>query len=227
MLKGQEQPEQLASLEFGYGIQIGSGDFSKRYGQHNRLHISTLYHRSNWIMGPGIDYLFGAQVKEDVLAPFRTPEGDLIGIDHTLALVDLRMRGLALRLAIKKLIGSEKQKGGFIIGLAPGWQAHWIRFQNPANNFDAIREPYRWGYDRFSAGWGMLEEIGYRYQNSNKTVQFEIAFQASHTRSKLRRNLQLDKPNFDFPPQWDHLWGLTAKWILPIFARKNPDQIYY
>ena len=95
-------------VEFGYGFQLGMADFNDRYGSHGKLEGTVLKKMGSWELGPSYEYYFGSTVKEDVLRPLRTPEGDLIGGDHQLTQVDFRLRGMLMGLRVNKEIRIKK-----------------------------------------------------------------------------------------------------------------------
>lgn len=214
-------------IEFGYGFQLGMQDFNTRYGSHGNLEGTVLKKLKSWEIGPSYEYYFGTNVKEDVLKQLRTPEGDLIGSDHQLVQVDLRLRGMLIGLKLNKELNLKNMPHSFIISIKPGLIMHWIRFQNPGNSFEPIRGIYKYGYDRFSSGWAMQENIAYRYQSQSKLINFEIELNYTHANTTIKRNIQFDRPNLGYIKQKDGLLGMKVKWILPLLKSKDPNKIYY
>lgn len=216
-------PKGLLSL--GYGYQLSLFDLNARYGGHGALHGSFGFIRGTWELGLGTEFLFGANVKEDVLAPLRAPGGELIGEDHQLAEVDLRQRGLFLGMHLGRSFRLGRQS--LVLSARAGWLAHWIRFQNPGNTFKPIQGEYRAGYDRFSSGFAIGEQLAYRYLGRNRLINFEIALQFSQAFIRLRRNIQLDDPAVKPSNRFDGLAGFQARWIIPIYSKKDPGTLYY
>lgn len=216
-------PKGLLSL--GYGYQLSLLDLSNRYGGHGTLHGSFGFIRRAWEFGLGTEFYFGAQVKEDVLAPLRDPNGELIGEDHQFAEVDLRQRGLFLGMHLGRSFRLGSQS--LVLSAKGGWLAHWIRFQNPGNTFKPIQGEYRSGYDRFSSGFAVGEQLAYRYLGRNRLINFEIALQFSQAFTRLRRNIQLDDPAVKPNDRLDGLAGFQARWIIPFYSKKDPGTLYY
>ena len=77
------------------------------------------------------------------------------------------------------------------------------------------------------AGLGLTQSLAYRYASPNRLINFEIEIGLTEACTSLRRNLQLDLPLKTFKSSSDGLFFITAKWLIPIFSRKNPDEIYY
>lgn len=213
-------------ISFGYGYQITGADLNHRYGSHGVLSLEAIKKIKSWELGMSYDYFFGSIVKEDVLAPLRTPEGDFIGSDHQLVQVDFRMRGTAIGILINKELKKINTPHAIILGLKPVWLMHWIRFQS-SGTLESINGNYRYGYDRFSSGMGLGTQIGYRYLSKNKLINFEFALHSLHANTLLRRNIQLDKPGLGHSKTSDALYGISAKWIVPIYSKANPDKIFY
>ncbi len=217
-------PKMIIGL--GYGYQKSLFDLGHRYGGHGTLQIELILKKRSWEHGLSIQYLFGNRVREDVLARLRSPEGELIGEDHQLAQVDLRQRGVLVGWFLGKTLPIHKT-GSLVMGLQPGWLVHWIRFQNPGQTFAQIRGDYRYGYDRLSAGLAFSEQLSYRYLSSNRLINFEFGLRFTQGFTKLKRNTQLDQPEISTSRRFDGLLGVQAKWILPVYGKKNPDTIYY
>jgi len=214
-----------ALLSLGYGYQLSLFDLGKRYGGHGTLHGSAGIVRGGWEAGLGAEFLFGSTVKEDVLAPLRAPGGELIGEDHQLAEVDLRQRGIFLGIHLGRSIKLGSQS--LVLSAKGGWLAHWIRFQNPGNTFIPIQGEYRAGYDRFSSGFALGEQLAYRHLAKNRLINFEIALQFSQAFTRLKRNIQLDNPEVKPINRFDGLAGLQARWIIPFYKKKDPGTLYY
>jgi len=215
-----------ALIQLGYGFQQSLFDMSPRYGAHGSLHMAMILKKNTWEYGLSVQYLFGSQVKEDVLAGLRSPGGELIGEDHQLAQVDFRLRGSLFGLVVGKSVPMQKA-GNLVIGIQPGWLIHWIRFQNNGNTFAPIRGAYRYGYDRLTAGPAISEQLAYRYLSPNRLINFELALHFTQGFTKLKRNIQLDQPNLSTSRRFDGLLGIQARWIVPVYRKKNPDTIYY
>lgn len=228
-LKGLGQSDSIgpkAWINLGLGYQFTLFDLSARYGSHGVLQGAIHLKKKAWELGPTINYIYGSVVKEDVLKSLRSVEGDLIGEDHQIAIVDLRQRGLSLGLNIAYAL---RLRDGHTVVAAvqPLWMAHWIRFQNSGNTFRPIQGIYRYGYDRLSSGLGLLQSLGYRYQSKSKLINFEVAIQLTEANTRLKRNIQLDAGYQDPGKRLDGYLGIVAKWIIPIYRSQNPDQIYY
>lgn len=216
----------VALVQFNYGYQFSLFDLADRFGNHGTIQTAVIIKKKSLEFGLHLQFLFGSQVKEDVLAKFRSSTGELIGEDHQIAQVDLRQRGLMPSISLGKSIRLNTGSN-LVFQIQPGWLMHWIRFQNSGNSFAPIRGEYRYGYDRFSAGFAVSEMLGYRYLSKNRLINFELGVQFTQGFTNLKRNTQLDQPGISTSGRLDGLFGLQAKWIIPVFKRKNADTIYY
>ena len=95
----------LFSTQFSLGRPYG--DLANRYGRQICVG-GNLEYQPNWNFlnfGFGYSYFFGSKVKEDVLAPFRTPNyGLIIGADNALAEMKLGERGHILKIYLGGII---------------------------------------------------------------------------------------------------------------------------
>jgi hypothetical protein len=214
------------NIHLGYGAQWPiASDLTKRYGQHGILSLGMHYIHKNWETGPWCYFLFGSRVKEDVLSSLRSADGELIGSDHQLAVVDLKMRGTLIGWSIGRTFRLNRESM-ILIHVQPGWLTHWIKFQNPGSTFEPIQGDYRYGYDRLSSGLAWTEGITYRYQSSNHLINFEIAALITESKSLLQRNIQFGSPGIQKNIS-SILIGLQGRWLIPVFPKKNADHIYY
>jgi len=213
-------------IQFVYGYQKCLFDLADRYGGHGVLQGAIIFTRHNWEYGINFQYLFGDVVKEDVLARLRSPDGGLIGEDHQLAQVGLRQRGMLFGISAGKAFPT-RGPASLVLSIQPGWLMHWIRFQNPGQNFAPIRGDYRYGYDRLSSGFAITEQVAYRYLSKNRLINFELGIQFTQGFTKLKRNTQFDFPEISTRQRFDGLIGIQAKWILPIYRKRDADSIYY
>ncbi|MEP7324080.1 MAG: hypothetical protein ABI761_19280 [Saprospiraceae bacterium] len=225
-LPAQDSIQPKLFVRIGYGSQSTiHSDLSKRYGQHGTLSLGINFIKHHWETGPAIGFLFGSNVREDVLASLRSADGELIGSDHQLAEVDLNMRGMMIGWSILRKIKLSTQSF-FLVGLQPVWLSHWIRFQNPGNSFEPIQGNYRYGYDRLSSGLAIEESLTYRFQSNNRLLNLELAFTAMQGNSSLRRNIQLDNPSVKKTSSSGFI-GFQARWLVPIFPAKKAEKIFY
>ena len=75
-------------FHFNLGTHLPVGDLSKRFGQDMSIGGGTeIISANNVIYGLTGHYFFGQNVKEDPIAGFRTPDGDIIGSDQALATI--------------------------------------------------------------------------------------------------------------------------------------------
>ena len=222
----QDSLSPKAIIHLGYGAQWPiSSPLSKRYGQHGSISLCIDLIKHKWETGPSIHFIFGSNVKEDVLALLRGDDGELIGSDHQIAEVNLKMRGLFIGWSIAREI-KINPRSMLVIGVQPGWLAHWIKFQNPGNTFEPIQGDYRYGYDRLSTGLAMMETFTYRYQSSNRLINFELSAMMTESTSHLKRNIQFDQPTISSTIS-SNLFGIQVKWLIPIYSAKNAEHIFY
>lgn len=223
---GQDSLQPNILIKLGYGYQLSLFDLVKRYGSQGIISGTIIKKSNRWGCGPSFQYIFGSKVKEDVLVRLRSSEGHLISEDHQLAEVDLRHRGLIFGFSVHREFNLGN--GHYLsAGIEPLWMAHWIRFQNSGNTFRPIQGKNRYGYDRMTTGWGATQSLAYRFQSSNRLVNFEIVVNLTEAITRLRRNVQFDGILKEPYRRLDGYSGIQARWIIPIYSKSDPDKIYY
>ena len=62
-----------------FGGQLPMADLNKRFGPNLVSGLSfTMKSKKNWLYGARFDYMYGRNVKEDVLKSLKTPEGYVV-----------------------------------------------------------------------------------------------------------------------------------------------------
>ena len=94
-------------VKLSYAAHMPGGDLETRFGNNFSFGAGAdlITAKGNWLFGFDYAYLFGGNVKEDVLASLRTPEGAIIGNNRGYADITLRERGFYAGAHIGKLIG--------------------------------------------------------------------------------------------------------------------------
>ena len=215
-------------FNFNFGAHLPAADMAKRFS--NDLSIGGAFERitaNNIIFGAQGHYFFGTDVKEDPLAGLRTPDGDLIGVDQSLASVVLRERGYFIGATFGKLlIFNEKKRSGLRLTGSLGWMQHKIRLQDDTQTVPLLAGEYVKGYDRLTGGPTLSEFIGWQHLGANRRSNWFVGFDlVQGFTSTLRdwdfaENRKLDGTRLDLR------FGVRIGWILPFYKQKA-EQIYY
>src|SRR4051812_4782651 len=122
-LSGQIDSAQMIPLVgVSFGGQYPGGDMVKRFGPNLKIGGAFMIKtKKNWVWGIESYYLFGRNVKEDVLAQMKTPEGYVVNNEGYPADLRLTERGLTAQVLVGKVIpiaGSNPNSGLiFVVGL--------------------------------------------------------------------------------------------------------------
>jgi len=123
--------EKAILADFSFAFQVPGEDFRDRFGNSQTvgMGVDWLTGKKNILLSLHAGILFGTQVKQDVLAPLRTPQGDLIGNSRTIADVVLRQRGMYIHAAVGKIfpVFSDNKRSGIRVDLGLGFLKHRIR----------------------------------------------------------------------------------------------------
>ncbi len=82
-------------------------------------------------------------------------------------------RGGRIRQVVPLVRPQQKQRHVFYV--FAGFIQHRIRFEVKNNNVQALRDDYAEGYDRYSGGFAMKQEIGYMQVSNNRRINFYVA----------------------------------------------------
>lgn len=229
LLKGQQTSLNTGAAwmaELSYAGQLPGGDLASRFGSSFSLgsavhHISA---GSNILIGIQGQFLFGSEVKEDVLQNLRTEEGFIIGNDRTAADVPLRQRGYYLGIQIGKLwsLSPGNPRSGLHGTLGAGLLRHRIRIQeDPQRAVPQIQDEYAKGYDRLSGGPALYQWLGYQIFSRDGRINAYIGVEALQGFTRGLRDIQFDTRMPHTEKRMDLLWGLRAGWVLPFYSNRD------
>jgi hypothetical protein len=219
-------------FQIAYGFQWPAADLADRYGVNNRVGLGTEFitEKSNLIFGFESTYLFGNQVKTDVLANLRTAEGFLIGNDRAIADILLKQRGFYFGTMAGKLfpLSLKEPRSGLRITFGAGLLQHKIRIQDdPQRLVASLTDEYKKGYDRLSNGLAFKTFIGYQMLSKDRLINFYAGIDACLGFTQNRRSLNFDTQMQDLNLYQDLLLGLRVGWMLPIYTGKAAREIFY
>lgn len=237
---GQKRPGSAGPLNVGkaylfsisYGLQTPAGDLIDRFGPNANLGLGLdfLSAKGNWTLGFDGNYLFGQEVKTNVLANLLTPEGYIIGNDKTYADIQLRERGFFVGARIGKIISlfPTVHRSGIKISLSTGLFQHKIRIQkDPIREVPQLSGDYRKGYDRLTNGLAFSEFIGYQMLSANRRINFYAGIECLQAFTQSRRDFNFDTRERDKQKRLDMLFGIRVGWILPFYFGKEADEVFY
>jgi len=219
-------------LKLTYGGHRPGGDLAGRFGDNFSAGTGAelISSKGNWLLGADFSYHFGSQVKEDVLASLRTPEGAIIGNDRAFANIELRERGFYAGAHIGKLIGLglPNPRSGIRLTLGAGLLQHKIRIQNdPLSGVPQLDNNYKKGYDRLSNGLAFTGFIGYQVLSMDKRVNFFGGFEFTQASTMSRRDFNFDTRSKDESKRNDLLYGIRVGWVIPVYFGQEAGEVYY
>jgi hypothetical protein len=219
-------------LEFKYGFHMPAGDLQERFGSNSDIGITFQSVNAGSRLFYGIEgmYLFGNNIKEDVLANLRAYDGSIIGVDGLPGDVNLKERGFYVGANVGKIFPTTSNANkltGIRAQLGAGLLQHKVRVQDNAKTVPAISDDYLPGYDRLSNGPAIHLGLGYHYQSPFNNFHFHIMGDLYAAQTKSRR--AFDYPSGQVPDQkrTDILAGVSIAYVV-IISRSTPsDNIYY
>lgn len=213
-----------------FGADLPYGDMAKRFGPSLKAGGSYTYKTNkNWLWGVDVSYIFGTNVREDVLANLKTAEGNVIDNEGYPADIRVSERGLSARANFGRLfkLSGKNPNSGLVITVGAGYMQHKINLYDAQSRVAAIYDENKRGYDRLSGGFSISQFVGYYYLSENRVANFYIGIEASENFLRSYRKYNYDTGLEDTQARKDILVGLKIGWILPIYKRKPEDFYYY
>lgn len=214
------------------GFHAPGGDLADRFTNHYHLGgaVEYIFSPSNIIIGAETEFYFGNRVLEDPLENIRTPQGQLVANNRTLAENPLRQRGFFAGITVGKLfrMSSVNPKSGIRFTISAGMLQHHIRIQDdPMAPVAAIREAYKKGYDRLTNGFALNEFIGYQYLSRDRRINFYAGFVLGQGFTQSRRSYDFDTMQANTENRLDLNFGFKLGWTLPFYIGETGDEILY
>jgi len=218
-------------MNFTYGGHLPGGDMATRFGNNFLVGAGVDYYtKNNWIFGIQGDFLFGKEVKTDVLANLRGEAGLLYADDGGITDIKLRERGLHLGAHFGKVfhLAGVNKRSGLRVTVGGGFLQHKIRIQEEPQVFvSSIYKEYKKGYDRLTNGLALTEFIGYQFVANNRLINFSIGAEFVQGFTQGRRSFNFDTRSSGLDKRLDLLYGFRLTWTLPLFIGENADEINY
>jgi len=227
----QAKPLGTLILNFNYAVEIPGGDMGKLFGPNSAAGMQCEYmDKSGYFLGLGGDFLFGDNLKVDVLRNLRTSQGIILGDDNDAADVSLGERGVYFNGYVGKLFKlkeTPKAMQGLRLSFGVGFLEHNVRISDNRGNASQVAGIYANGYDRLTNGIGMDQFVGYQYMSADHTINFYIGLDITEGFTKNRRLFNFDTMQPDVNPHFDLLSGLRMGWVLPIHRYYKANEIEY
>ena len=220
----------MSNLSFGYGMEFPFGNMGDLYGRTLKFTLGgERITKSNWIYGIEFSYMFGDNIKQDVISNLRLPNGEILGADNAYADVFTRGRGLFLGANFGKLIPlNSTSRSGLRITGAAGILLHYVRIKDEASSLPQIEGDYLKGYDRLSRGFAVREFVGYQHVSENKRINFYVGLEFTQGFTASVRDVNFDTGlATDKERKFDGIIGLKAAWILPFHDDFVDEEVFY
>jgi len=227
-----QNSKRINLLEFKYGFHLPLGDLADRFGSASDIGITlqSIHAESRLFFGIEGMYIFGNNVKEDVLAQLRAFDGSIIGIDGLPGDINLKERGFYIGVNAGKIFPTTSNKNkltGIRAQIGAGLLQHKIRVQDNAETVIALTKEYLPGYDRLTNGPAIHLGLGYHYQSPGNNFHFHIMGDLYGARTASRRDFDFASGQYMDEKRTDLSGGVSIAYVVIISRASKPDNIYY
>jgi hypothetical protein len=217
-------------FNFNLGYNVPAGDVGELYSPHMSFGFDMFYKtKSNWLLGGGLDYMFGANVKnpEKLLVDFITEDGKIIGTNGDYTNVKPLMRSWLFQAKVGKIfpIIGPNPNSGLLVQLGAGYLQHRTQLDH-FNSVLQLNEPYDKGYDQLHTGFALNEYIAFFHAGNSRTVNFQLGFNFTQGFTQNVREYNYHTRSYDLENKLDLFFGIKASWFLPIYD-KNAQKFFY
>lgn len=219
----------LPILGIHLGGQVPSLDMAKRFGPNldvgGTFMIKT---KKNWLFGAAFTYMFGRNVKENVLTQLKNADGFVLDNEGFPADLRVTERGMRIQLYMGRVfkLASANPNSGLMVHIGGGYMQHKIKLYDAQQKIAAVKGDRVYGLDRLSNGFMISEFVGYLFISENRLLNFYAGFEFSQAFTTSVRKFNYDTGLPDTKKRVDVLTGLQLGWILPLY-KKKPNEFYY
>lgn len=224
-------PAWLLSVQGG-GAWPG-GVLRQRFGTAAALGLGLSYQTARgWLWGVEGHFLFGDQVREDVLRGIATQDGFVFGRDGLVADIRIFQRGFMAPVAKVgrvwplRLPGANANAGWWLAG-GVGWLQHRILIQDITRSVDQLAGPYRRGYDRLTSGPALVQQLGYLYTGERRGLNFFVMIESTQGFTRNRRAFDFAAGRRLDEARLDWLLGVRLGWVVPIYRNAAEKERFY
>lgn len=227
---GQDTIISTPIISVGYAFQFPAGDLASRYGNNSTIGPAFHYKTNkNWLWTAEMNFIFGNNVKNsaDIIADISTEDGNVIGLDGIYANVRAMERGFTLFAKVGKIFPAFhiNPNSGLIFNFGTGYIQHKIRWDVEANNVPALGDDYKKGYDRFTEGFALTQELGLFFMSDQRLWNFKVSAEAVESFTTMKR-YNFDTMAGEGKNRLDLFFGAKVSWMIPLFGRA-PKKMYY
>lgn len=218
----------IFGLGFSYGYNVPAADMADRFGGIFSLGFDAewITAKNSIIFGWQTRYLFGGNVKEDVLAHLRTDNGSILNINNLTSTLTFSTRGLYTGLTIGKIFSFlNNTKSGIKVSLTAGMLEHHIKISENSSALPQIWGPYHKGYDRKTMGVAFQQFIGYQHMGTDNLMNVFAGLEFTQGFGKNVRPVNFDTQTIDNTSRTDLMISLRAGFILPLYSDKLGENV--
>jgi hypothetical protein len=218
-------------ISVNYALQFPAGDMAENFGYNSTIGPSFSYKTDkNWIWTAEINFIFGTTVKnsEEIISGITTVDDYVIGLDGIYANVRAMERGFTLFAKTGKVIPAFNinPNSGLFFKVGLGYIQHKIRWDVEGNTAPQLGDDYKKGYDRFTEGFALNQEIGLFYMDDQRLWNFKVSAEAVESFTTMKR-YNFDTMKGDDKNRLDLFFGLKLSWMVPLYGRAPKAMYYY
>lgn len=219
----------LPLIGIHFGGQIPSFDMANRFGPNLKAGGCFMYKtKKNLLFGAEFNYMFGRNVKEDVLKQLKTSDGFVIDNEGYPADLRVTERGIGIHGFIGYVlkVANPNPNSGIMVSFGAGYLQHKINVYDAQQKVAALKDELKYGFDRLSNGVSLSQFIGYLFLSENRMLNFYAGFECYQAFTTSVRKMNYDTGLPDTGRRFDMLTGFRVGWVLPLY-KKKPNDFYY
>lgn len=229
LFKRAFEPKQIIMLDIVYKQQFPGFDLSKRFGTNSSIGGDLNYKsKKNLVFAVSGNFIWGKNVKETgILDSIRGKTGEIIDLNGQFSVIGFEQRGMYLGASAGKIFSFNKNKNsGLQILIGGGYLQHRIRIYAP-ETVPQLDEEMKKGYDRFTSGPSLSQNISYRFLDPRKRLNFAVGFEFIEGFTQNRRSFNYDTQTADTKKRLDFLWSLKFGLSIPIYLKKAEEEEFF
>ena len=210
-------------FDVSYSGGGGNAEVSQKTTYINRMGAGYSYLGNKMSFGLQYHFLFGDYSGPDIFAALRTSEGLFIASDGSLTNVSVFYRGNSFYASIGRVF---PVKSGDLIGLnfCAGALQNKLAIKSLGGTLPFLSSESIKGYDQFSIGPSVKQEIRWTHLGAKKRVNFYVALFGEEAFLKNLRKYNYFNTSADEAWHFNFMFGIQAGWIIPVYANNDDEE---
>jgi hypothetical protein len=210
-------------FDVSYSGSGGNAEVSQKTSYINRIGVGYSYQRKKMSFGLQYHFMFGDYSGKDIFGAMRTSEGLFIASDGSLTDISVFFRGNSLYASVGRILPFSLQNN-ISLNFSAGVLQNNLAIRSLGSSLPFLSADNIKGYDQFSMGPSVKQEIRWTHLGANKRINFYMALFVEEAFLKNLRKYNYFNNSTDEAWHFNFMFGIQAGWIIPMYIGEKEEE---